>query len=822
MAAIWFRFRAELRDRWRPWFGLALLVGVAGGLVMGVGGGARRTDTSYSRFLESQNAWDVAVYNLPDEGTAVFDFDKVARLPQVVDSARADTEYLSLGGGQTAVAPVDDLLDNEINRIRILEGRAADQNQPGEAVIPFTVAEDFDLSIGDRLELYFDPEELRASLPAGQKPTREQREFLRYLRGLVAALPGGSFEIVGIEAAPSEFPPQFAGGAPVHLTPAFAEVHASRSGEMIAIQLRNGAADVAAFREELERRSRGEPVEMDVQADISRNTQRSIHQQAVSFWILTGLTALVGALILSQLLARQALLESSSEDVLSALGMSRRQRFILALARAGLVGIIGAIVAIAVAVLISPLMPTGLARIAEPDPGLAVDALALTIGTGAVVLAVVLLAAWPAWRATRTLETRAESGRLTAPSRLADALARMGASAPSTIGVRMAIEPGRGRRAVPVRTALAVVALGVAVLMATLVFGASLTHLLDTPRLYGASWDVGVSNYGSGPRLEREGVAVARELDGVTGISVADVRLALQLDGERIDGLAVDTIEGDATPPLLAGRSPENANEIVVGDQTRQSLGVDIGDRVEVQLSGSAKQRALRIVGVGVIPTVSEGASLGEGALLTIAGARQFSPRPDDGYALYLQLEPGVSEDTVIAELQQGLEARCDERPARCPRGSGFLAESVDDTPTDIVNFGRVRNMPLVLGAVLALLAAGTLTHVLISAVRRRRRDLALLRALGFERRQCIASVAWQANTIVLIGLLIGVPAGVALGRWIWTNFAEGLGILPVPRVPAVAVLVTIAGALLLANLIAVFPARAAARARPADVLRTE
>jgi hypothetical protein len=249
---------------------------------------------------------------------------------------------------------------------------------------------------------------------------------------------------------------------------------------------------------------------------------------------------------------------------------------------------------------------------------------------------------------------------------------------------------------------------------------------------------------------------------------------------------------------------------------------VDVGDRVAVRVSGANERRRLRVVGVGVVPTVSVAARLGEGAFLTVEGLREFTEPPGDGYALFLRLEPGAAEHRVVADLQRGLDRRCDEQPSRCPDGKGFLASGIEGKPTDIVNFGRVRNTPLLLGGVLALLAAGTLAHVLVSAIRRRRRDLALLKTLGFERRQLTATVAWQATATVVVALLIGVPVGAAVGRWVWAAFADQLGILSEPRVPSIAVLLTVLGALVLANLIAALPARAAARTRPANVLRAE
>jgi ABC-type antimicrobial peptide transport system permease subunit len=142
--------------------------------------------------------------------------------------------------------------------------------------------------------------------------------------------------------------------------------------------------------------------------------------------------------------------------------------------------------------------------------------------------------------------------------------------------------------------------------------------------------------------------------------------------------------------------------------------------------------------------------------------------------------------------------------------------------PTDIVNFGRVEGTPYLLGAVLAAVSIATLAYILVSAVRRRRRDLAVLKTLGFVRRQVRATVACQATTVVSVSLLVGIPLGIAVGRWLWTRFADDLGIVTVPVVPAIAIVLTAVVALVIANVIAAAPAALAARTRPAVVLRSE
>ena len=106
--------------------------------------------------------------------------------------------------------------------------------------------------------------------------------------------------------------------------------------------------------------------------------------------------------------------------------------------------------------------------------------------------------------------------------------------------------------------------------------------------------------------------------------------------------------------------------------------------------------------------------------------------------------------------------------------------------------------------------------------MRRRRRELALLKTLGFTRRQVRTTVAWQATTIAATGLIIGIPIGVVIGNLVWRTVANGLGVTTTPTIAVSALILTALGGLILVNLIAAFPARTAANTRPAVALRTE
>jgi ABC-type lipoprotein release transport system permease subunit len=114
------------------------------------------------------------------------------------------------------------------------------------------------------------------------------------------------------------------------------------------------------------------------------------------------------------------------------------------------------------------------------------------------------------------------------------------------------------------------------------------------------------------------------------------------------------------------------------------------------------------------------------------------------------------------------------------------------------------------------------LAHLLVTSVRRRRRDLAVLKTLGFVRRQVSATVIWQATTVALVALAVGLPLGIAAGRWAWMLVADRLGVVPVSVVPALVLTLVALTTVLAANLVAAMSAWMAARTRPATVLRAE
>jgi predicted lysophospholipase L1 biosynthesis ABC-type transport system permease subunit len=218
-------------------------------------------------------------------------------------------------------------------------------------------------------------------------------------------------------------------------------------------------------------------------------------------------------------------------------------------------------------------------------------------------------------------------------------------------------------------------------------------------------------------------------------------------------------------------------------------------------------------------PVLGGEVSLGSGALFTIAGYQSALCAPSVGQvACRSALLAETNGAGLLVSFVSG------------PRGQAAINHYLDTyqsvvalavTPTSLVNFGEAVNFPLIFGAMLALFGAATLAHLLVVTVSRRRREIGLLKVLGFVNHQVAFVVGWQATTLAILGVVVGVPLGVVAGRATWDVFAENLGAVPVAVVPIWLVCAVVAGVLVAANLIALAPAIAATRSKPGELLRT-
>jgi ABC-type antimicrobial peptide transport system permease subunit len=828
MGSVWLSLRADFRLRWRPLAALALLLGLIGGVVLTAAAGARRTDTAYPRLLQWASASQVDI--LPgSNGPTPGYFGAVRRLPQVaamsVDSlyqmvlpvrhglpATAVMTYSSPGGGMGVSA----------DRVKILQGRMFDLRAAGQAVIDPQLAGLEHLRPGGTLHLLAIPNN-----PKTGSPEIGRTVPLAFRVSAVAI-----FDTQIVPATATNSQPTVLLSPPYNATPA---ARASGYGTEAAVRVRPGAS-MAAFTAAavaLAKRYPGTQGDADVisLADEVTATQQAIRPDAIALAAFAALAGLITLAVIGQLLGRQLILDATEFPILRALGMTRARLVGLSLARVAVVTLAGGAVAVAVAVAASPLMPIGPARLAEPQPGIEVNLAILAAGFAAIALLPLAVLVPAVWRAAARVQGPLGVAEPAAParaSRLGPALGRAG-SVTGSLGVRMAFEPGRGRSAVPVRSALVGATVAIAAVAAALVFGTSLIALVGTPHRYGQNWDQEL-NLGFGGVTAGFGAHVLAAEPAISQYARGDYG-QLSVDGKIVAAIGVSPVRGQDYFTLLAGHYPSGPGQIVLGAQTLRAVHRQLGQTVRVVANrvatfGPVTKRTMRIVGVAVFPGFGRGAfaatDLGTGAAVTASVLSE--PSPDSGcdghitcYNFFLlRYRPGTSLDAAAAQLTAAVIAH------GCPPGPESCSVVTDQRPSDVKNYASVRDTPLILGAVLALLAVATLAHVLLTGVQRRRRDLAVLKTLGLRRSQVIGVVSWQASALAAAALLVGLPFGVLAGRWAWALFARSVGVSAQADIPVALVLLAIPVVLLLANLIAAGPGWAAARISPAITLRSE
>ena len=796
MAAIWMRFRAELRSRWSSWLALSVLVGLFGGAVVAAAAGAGRTDSVVDRFVQKKDPPHIffvpffGAGGFPPEIAEQLTLDGLLGLDSVEDGERL---LLMPAQGEIEVGASDDpRLGTATFPANVIEGRLPDPRRADEAFVNIVASDRYGLHPGDTYTVGF---------------------LGRWFGDDVSPPPPGptiTFRITGVGAHLGDF--GSIAGPSLTLTPAFLEKYGREIEgiELSMLRLKDGAAGYDGYEAEISDITEGRSV-IYTESGTWDETRDSFGLQATALWILSGLLGVLTVLVVGQAIARQTFLESTDNGTLAALGLSQGQLTIVALLRSAWIGLVGAIVAVVVAAAASPLTPFGSARLADPDPAFSIPALPMSLGFGGIFLAVFALAMYPAVRtARRGWEPDASSGAMSRPVRLVEAITRIARKPAPSIGARMAFERGRGRTAVPVRTTIAGTAVCLLALAAALVVGSSLDRLSADPSLYGWNWDASVVShaFNDDPENTEDGPVaqqVLREMNGIAAVTFGPEGGAINVNGLLVEPYGLP-LGATVTPPILEGRHPEAPNEIAIGRQTMRDANASLGDTVRIGFQGSTLDAPFKVVGVTVLPVAGDTSTLGEGIWIPI----------DDLERLFGQAIP---IDRALVRYEPGLD------PTQLER---FIEERFEaeirhaESPGTVLDFGRVSEMPLVLAGIVAVLAAGTLGHGLLTAIRRRRRDLSILKTIGFDGRQIRSAVNWQATATALPTLAIGLSLGVIVGRFMWNAMARSTGFVARPVVELSALGIVAVAALIIVNLIALIPGRAAARTQPAVVLRTE
>jgi putative ABC transport system permease protein len=145
-----------------------------------------------------------------------------------------------------------------------------------------------------------------------------------------------------------------------------------------------------------------------------------------------------------------------------------------------------------------------------------------------------------------------------------------------------------------------------------------------------------------------------------------------------------------------------------------------------------------------------------------------------------------------------------------------------ESPPTSIVNVARVRRIPVLLAGLLVVLALVTLVHSLLVSINGRRRDLAVLRALGADGGWIGRAVHSQATVLTIVPLLVGIPLGLLAGSVVYRAFVDRIGALPDPVIPVLLIVGLCAVLVLVANVVSVVPAFQARSVSTSQLLHEE
>lgn len=825
----WYRSVVGWKRQRASYLVIVILVGLAGGVALGSLAGARRTASSFSTFLAASNPSDLMIDPAgsgPGGGppNAAHLVNAVRAYPEVkhvesyegLDASLVNAgapEARSLNGNVVLVGSVDGLLFNQ-DRFAVTSGRMADPKRADEVMVTQSAAAAMGLHLGQ-------------TIPVAIKPVSGS--------GLVRRI---GLKVVGVGLLNREVVQDQIAKFPTYIiaTPALTRsVAADTNIVYLGVQVRGGAGEVAA----VERRWNSTEqyfTDFQVASQVETEAQQSLGPEALALGVFGGIAALAALLLGIQLIARQLGRRERDLVVMRAVGADPTTTGL-----DGLIGVFasilaGSILAVGVALALSPLFPIGPVRPVYPDRGVSADWTVLAAGfvllvgvlvAGAVVIAF-LQAPHRAQRRSRSAARRSSTAQLAA---------RSGLPPSAVVGASFAVDARYGRAAGPYRWALLAAVIAMIVVTTTLTFGASLHTLVSQPALYGWNWDYAVqSSDGYGP-VPNHAVATLRHDPAVASFSGVWF-VTMQLDGVEVP-ILLSRPGAPVGPPVVSGHALESSHQVVLGAATLAQLHKRIGGTVDLAFVPGYPRHPipLRIVGIATMPAIgiAEGlhTSMGVGALVPTdagpvtesLGPQGYTPSCDGPNMVFLRVggSRGAPQGRAAAQrLSDAANQILGRQNADSVCGGNVASVLSVQRPAQITNYRSMGTTPLLLAAALALAALVALGMALAASVRRCRRDLALVRVLGFVQRQLAGAVAWHASIAAAIGVVIGVPLGIVLGRWLWILFAEEIGAVPEPTVPVLSIAVAACAAFVLAIAAAVLPGRRAARTASGLVLRDE
>lgn len=820
MGASWAFARSWLRGNVASTVLLTVLVAVVVAAAGGAFAGARRTASVLDRFVAHSRAPDLQVY-----GDGI-DLDAVTSLPQVVGWNTGAYGLLSAegpGGGPFPPGDVNPFITIELHGERsfaplVVEGAEPAVDDAGGVAIDEEAAARLGAGVGDELTVrLFRPDQIGEVYENGEEfPAPRGAETTVVVTGIVRQVydlnPGRPEDIDAVALASSE----------LYFRPGFwerwgDEMAAFGDGtDGVELLLRDGAADVPAVEAALRAMPAGDELSIETRndiADAAANAERATRFEAAAVAFFGVLALVVGTALVGQAMARQIRSELGQRQVLAGMGLTSTDVARATALRMTLVGAAGAALGMLVGVGTSAITPIGFAADAEIDPGLRFDALPIA-GVGVFALVGTLLwSAWVGWRVPATPLRR----RLGLGGTLAQRAGRAGAPVGVVAGLSH-LSATRDRT--PVRSSLGAVTFALGAVVAVAVYATSMDRFIGDPVEQGWSWDLIVGD-SDDPDLEAAGRGVLAADERVTGHAgiwggYEDVVTVDGIGGRDVAAMGVETLSGDTYVALTDGRPATAADEVVLGPRTARDAGVGIGD--DLRLEGPRGPSSYEVVGTAVLHEGVGSFDLDDGIITSRAGLERLFGGTDvagdgadfgDGVILYRYMVD-VVDDVPLADVAASF--RDDFGPTVIPHV----------VPVHVASLRSTSALPVAFGVLVAVLGTASLLHLLLATVRRRRREFAVLAALGASRRQLRLALATMATATVTLAAVVGLPVGIVAGRSVWSGVVRSLGGSMSSVVPMATVAVLVGVLVLLANAVAAVPGRRAARIRPADALRAE
>lgn len=854
MPAIRVLVQNGLRRRAAALVGLALVIALGMGTALASLSIAWRTERAYPDYLRRAEVGEL-VANPGLETDRINEI--IASTPGVIDTVSDALFSATPDPGEPR--PRSDLEKSLLQFRASRDGRYQDRDRPvvhrgrmirgsGEAFLSLDAVEALEFDVGDEMPVAFwtatpnedelDPAEIVESIGS----TRVRVVGVGVFSDEV--LPDGLYPrrrvllspdvVAPFDCTPPHPPPDDALTLE-QLTPAFFPEGCSRDASFFSLKVSGGdrgvPAVVSALTERLDQENARLPKAMrdlgigfsilpTVTAEEQARVQRSL-APSVTALRLFGLVAALSTLAMAGLGGIRSLRRIETETrVWSDLGMTRRQRAAAAGLPLAVAGGVGIAAALLVGWVSSGLGPVASARavVADPQPVLP---LLVAVAVVAAVLAVLAAEFGAAsWLATRDRVALAPAKT----SRLGELAARSG-SLPLTIGVRAALPSGSGAGA---RAVLAGAVTAVAAVIGCVVFSSNLSGLVANPARFGWPFDVGVVINLGYAGADEEMVSASLDRPEVEQWGFAALPPEVTVNGQSLPAVAGRLGYQDLPVPVVAGRYPTADDEIALGVRSAESLGLAVGDPVAV--STAFGERDAKVAGLVVLPSIgpfqADRVGLGTGLLLSarffdaiVAGAEQQQGLPPGamsdalGAFVGIDLRDGVDAGAFVRKLQAEVK-KWDVNgfpPIVYPRAV---------RPPEITDVAAIRRAPAMVAALLAATMAAGLAVAITLATRARRRELAILRALGCTARQLRATVAWHSLTVVGVGLAVGILIGTSMGSVTWREFSGGLGIAPSVRLPLGWIAVVTVATAAVALLAGAVPARTAVTSASAHQLQ--